>query len=132
MEEEVELVLKWTKGKPPYVGILFKSMYQAGKLNQEWVHDFGTLEYMVEIEPRSKTMLLLTVSEPTQRLKHVYKVRWFNAEKLKGFLYATRDVERFNFGHVLVEENNYVPVRTTLARKIWVLPVNKVALVEVY
>ncbi|HLP12295.1 MAG TPA: hypothetical protein VK177_10225 [Flavobacteriales bacterium] len=132
MEEEVELVLKWTKGKPPYVGVLFKSAYQAAKLNQEWVHEHGNGLYKIELEPKSKTLLLLTVSEPTLRLKYTYKVKWYNPEKLKGFLYATRDVERLNFGHVLVEANEYKPVITTLARKLWVLPVSKMELVEVY
>src|SRR6185369_5147479 len=103
MEEEVELVLKWKKGKPPYVGVLFKSMYHAGKLNQEWVHDHANGLYKIALEPKNKNLLLLTVTEPTLRLKHTYTIKWYNPEKLKGFLYATRDVERLNFGHVLIE-----------------------------
>ncbi|HYG49521.1 MAG TPA: hypothetical protein VD905_01410 [Flavobacteriales bacterium] len=132
MDEEVELVLKWTKGKPPYVGVLFKSAYVAGKLNQEWVHAHGNGLYKIDLEPRSRNLLLLTIKEPELGLKHTYKVKWYNPEKLKGFLYATRDIERMNFGHVLIEENNYKPVITTYARKLWVLPVSKLELVEVY
>jgi len=131
MNENLELVLKFPKEKPPYIGILFSSVFHAGKLNQEWIQHHGNETFRLTLEPKNN-LLELVISHSELGLKHVYKIRYFHPEKLKRFLEQVRTIKKINFGHVVTQNNEHIPVRTVESKQVWVLAIGKIELLINY
>lgn len=131
MDSFLELVLKQPKDKPPFIGILFQSEFKAAKLNQEWIESAKTHKHQITLEPNGE-LLELTLTQKELHHKYTYKISKFEPDKLKRFLFQVKDAEQINFGHITLKEDQHIPVRISINRALWVLPVDKIEFNEEY
>lgn len=125
--EQLELVLKLPANKPPYIGILFHSLYYASRVNEGWVNEYPGIEYGLILEPKQNELLINLVSKP-YRLFYTYDVVKYDAFKLRKFLLNLKSGAPVNFGHVLMKNDKHIPAHTSSASKIWVLSIKEVKL----
>lgn len=124
----MELVFKLPKGKPPFIGIVFSSEFQAARTNQELVNDYKECDFTATLEPvgeRNLNMVIKCVNPP---LKIEYKNLEF---KYDLFVRWRRIAEGapVNFSHLNIKLNEHIVVKTTLQNKLFVLKLNRVDLI---
>lgn len=118
----MELVLKLPKGKLPFIGILFDSSSTAGKTNAEIVEQFSKEEFEVLLE-HTQTALNLRLICKARVMVYFYNHLSIAPEKLKSWLYITRDMKLFNFGHIYKELDDHKLAISSPGRKPFVVKV---------
>lgn len=123
--DQLELVIRYPDKKPPYVGILFQSSFTAGRTNQGWVNNYKNYFYQLRIEPL-KDCLMITLSQKDYHWKYSYLIHKYDERKIQEFLLKVKNHKYFNFGHVVMEYDNMIPVRTSVNMALWVLKIDNV------
>jgi len=125
----MELILKQPVGKHPFIGILFKSEYEASKLNQAQVQVSNLYYYNIVLEPkRNKIDLILKLNEWVFTYK--YEGLEYNPDKLKRFLFNSMGSECYNFSHIVLKNGEHKVVKTLSSHSYFVLKVNELKLVS--
>lgn len=117
------LVLKIPVGKPPFVGVLFESEFAGAMTHTELVNSYNREFYEIKFEPSHKLKLCLKGFTLPPR---IYELD-YDPVKLLKFLQQTRDCKMFNFGHVIIVNDNYKIIRTAANQTNFVLKVNKLS-----
>lgn len=121
----MDLVLKMPKGKPPFIGVLFLSQWDAQRTNKLLPDSYSMDTYQISLEPSHK--LFLNLHNGT-----IHRARYelgYDPVKLLRFLHQTRECRKFNFGHVYLEDGDHKIALTTATMKKFVLKVDKVDVV---
>lgn len=123
----MELLLNITKGKPPFIGVVFTRVADACEKNEDLVNELADLPYQLQFHQpngRQVKMKLLSDKLPAHR---EYKIE-VDPVKLENFLYMTRNAPVFNFAHVLRDFDQEMIVTTFSKNKKFVLKVQRVYL----
>ena len=80
--------------------------------------------YRIELEFVKDKLNLHLVSDESRILKK-YEDLSYEAGWLAHWIYQTRNTKGFNFGHVMLEKNKEVVVRTWAKKLLYVLKVEK-------
>ena len=123
----MELILKQPKDKPPCICILFESSSVACKLNNEWVKDFGTNKFALDLEINGSN-LDVVLKNPEFKLMHRYENVEFFPDKLSRFLYDTKKSELYSFCHVTAHYDKHIVALLPVTRKLWVLKIDIIKL----
>jgi hypothetical protein len=127
----MELILKLTENKLPYVGICFESQYEASRLNQQWVNKYPDHRYTLKLNPGKETIdLELSCNEIACKIK--YECVKYTPERLLKFYHITRLYQLFNFGHVREDRGKHIPVKTLTNQKMFVLQIHRFTLDDVF
>lgn len=127
----MELVLKMPPGKPPFIGILFESEHKAAQTNASWVNNNHSLIYRLILEPVNGVINLRLIQDELgcnclySRLKN-------DPEQLLKFLYQTREIYSFNFGHVYWFGDNLKLAKSVTNQRNFVLKVEAVKVLIEY
>lgn len=125
----MELALKLPKGKPPFIGILFKDEISGNSLHTEVVEKFQKNEYHLLLE-HTKSTLNLRLICAERVMVYFYNHLSFDAEKLKSWLYLTKDSTVFNFGHIYKQFDKDCLISTRPGRKNFVVKVTRCKLIS--
>ncbi len=110
----LELVLKEPENKPPFIGIVFESSYNACKENADLVERFKQnpkTEFWMGIEVFSNYCdIKLQCSNPIG-IRFYRKIK-YSPEKLQQWMRQTRFKPAFNFSHLLRDGDKHVVVKT--------------------
>ena len=127
----MELVLKVPKGKPPFIGVLFESdQHHSGeKLHADMVEKHGGASYRIVLEHTPSALNMRVICEENVMV-YFYNHLSFDAERLKSWLYITKNCGQFNFGHVGKSLGNHKLLLSVPQRKKFFVKVNAVALIS--
>jgi hypothetical protein len=129
----VELVLKNPKDKPPFIGILFddQSTFSDRQQNREFVDEYKRLwmtretVFKVQFEPYTTHVnIQLFCSNPIS-IRNYQKVK-YNPAKLEEWWRLNRFIRIFNFGHIILNNNNHEVIKTEPKMNLFVLPVTRI------
>jgi hypothetical protein len=122
----MELVMKLPKDKPPYIGVVFTDDYAAASKNKTCANDHKDVFFSLLIIPKSRNRVDIKLIGES---KGEYTDVRCNVDALIRFLYMTRNVKQYNFGHVVLKGTEHV-VAKTMNKVLWVLKVNKIDISE--
>jgi hypothetical protein len=123
----MELVMKLPKDKPPYLGVMFYDDYAAMSKNKGCANNYRDSFFSVLIIPTGRNRIDIKITCGASNGS--YEDVRCNVDALIRFLYMTKDVKRYNFGHVVEKEGEHKVARTT-NNSPWNLKVNKIEVKE--
>jgi hypothetical protein len=123
----VELVLKKPENKPPFIGLLFESEYEATRINATWVNNYSMDKYEIIFEPKG-TKITLRLINKGMGLNHPYENVDYKPELFKTFLKSTKAISIFNFSHIINTLDGHKVVRAVATGRLFVLKVEKIYL----
>jgi hypothetical protein len=124
----MELVLKLPKVKPPFIGILFDKSWDGEKMNCDLVEAHRNAYYSIEFEYCNSHLNLRLMSQELLTIRNYAHLK-FDAEKLKSWLYMSKMVNAYNFGHVIIERDQHILLKTQHKKLNFVLKMDKCKLV---
>jgi len=125
----MELVFKLPRGKPPFIGVLFPTEYSACHENQDLPERKPSVVCRILLEPIKTQMHLRLVCEELVTIRF-YNYLHYDHEKLKNWLYLTKDRKEFTFGHIVRERDTDKPVKLYSTNKYFVLKIEKVEVIQ--
>lgn len=121
----MKLVLKLPHLKPPFIGIVFSQSSNAEQTHQDLVTVHSNLEYRIVLEFVNGLINLKIISGNLQVAKQ-YEGLSYDAEQLIYWINQTKNVTRFNFGHLYELNGKEVVAKTSIGLKLFVVKVNVV------
>lgn len=128
----MELVLKIPENKPPFIGVLYDgNVFRASTDNKDFVEGhklgFSKAKFNLMIEPYSKYVdLRLSCDSPISI--RFYRELVYDPVKLEKWYRQVRFSKTFNFGHVILQRDKHVLVKTTPHLYNFVLPLDSISL----
>lgn len=131
MDIKTKLEFALPKGKLPCIIIRFKTLYEAANHNSKAIYNHSNQIFNLKFHIsaiQQNLDIYLTVGDYEYRYKNVLHS---NSEIYK-FLYLTtlRNTKMFSFCHIANDEGKSSIPKVGLKKKIWVLNVSKVELIE--
>ncbi len=128
----MKLILKQPLNKLPFVGIEFKSEYEAESFNKMGIESYYTHKYIILLEPNGKHLNLIMRTSDSNLINLVYKDVEYDPIQLQKFLALTSLNKGYNFSHLILEKNTHKVVQSQTNRRLWVLKVNAIKLLFEY
>ncbi len=131
MDIKTKLEFVLPTGKPPCIIIRFKNLGEAANHNSKAIHNHSNQVFNLRFHISSihqNLDIYLVVGEYEYRYKNVL----YDNAKLYKFLYLTNliNTKMFSFCHLASDEGKDSIPKVGLKKKIWVVKVSKVILVE--
>ncbi|MBA3663234.1 MAG: hypothetical protein H0W61_03375 [Bacteroidetes bacterium] len=123
----MELVFKLPDGKPPFIGVVFKSANEAAQVNQDLVNYYKDCSFKLLIETGDTIKLKFICDEPP--LSREYRDLTFNLQKFVSWLHYSEN-KKINFSHIIRQKEKETVVRTLKDNKLFVLSVAKFELLN--
>lgn len=117
------LVLKLPPGKPPFIGIRFEESV-GSELNEDLINS-KYAGFRLELERVHDRLDIRLISEALVTVRF-YTFILYDKDKLKSFLYLTKDAKLYNFGHVKRIEDKDEIIKTKKTGKNWYLPIDSI------
>lgn len=127
---KMELVVKLPKDKPPFIGIVFENRYEASRLNQDLVNQHKDKLFTIVLEPIARINLRLICSEIN--FFYQYMSLKCDAEKLKRWMQNINHDTKINFSHLIREKDKDIVIETMTDRKLFVLKVESIRILDDY
>lgn len=119
---EMKLIFKRPDNKPPFVGLEFSSEFDAERTNKVAINNYNTHDYVLVLEPKGDTLdILLTTKEGI--IRHWYRHVKYHPTQLHQFLASTKFTEKYNFSHIVTDNNKHKVVHSCACHRLWVLKV---------
>jgi hypothetical protein len=128
----MKLILKQPLNKLPFIGIEFKSEYEAECTNKMGIESYYTHTYHIILEPIGTNINVIMHTADSNLINLVYKNVEYDPIHLQKFLAVTSLNKNYNFSHVVLENNKHKVVQSQTNRRLWVLKVNTIKLLFEY
>ena len=125
----MKLILKLPKNKPPFIGILFALECEGAALHSDMVEKYGDKEYHVVFEILSNDINLRVACAETVTV-YFYNSLTCDSNTLVSWLYMTKHLSKFNFGHIYKHLDKDTLVTARSQRKLFFIPVTKITVIE--
>lgn len=116
------LIVKLPPNKPPFIGMLYSDSWSLNEINQELVIKHKNAGYRIVFEFINGILNIRLISEAALVVKFYNNVS-YDKEKLKAWIYLTKDKTSFNFSHIYIKDGKETVVRTKEKGMLFVLPV---------
>lgn len=128
----MELVVKLTEGKKPFIGIYFDTELNALRWNKDAfsIHKDKTFNVIFEFYEKKVNVKLVSKS---QLFIHTYEGLSYQYDKLNNWVYLTKQANEFTFSHVFFDREKKVdsPIFNFKTGKALVLKVSKYEIVNI-
>lgn len=128
----MKLILKQPLNKLPFIGIEFKSEYEAESTNKMGIESYYTCTYMIILEPKGMLLNVIMRTADSNLINLVYKDVEYDPVQLQKFLAITSLNKSYNFSHLVLENNKHKVVQSQTNRRLWVLKVTNIKLLFEY
>lgn len=125
----MELIFKLPPNKHPFIGILFKSEYEASRLNQAQVQVNNLYYFNVILEPIGDK-LNLTIKLDEWLFRYTYEGLEYDPNKLKQFLFNSMGCECYNFSHIVLKNGEHKVVKTLSTQSYFILKIKELKLLQ--
>lgn len=131
IDRKQSLLFKIVQEKAPAICILFSNQTEAEKLNEDLVEKYKNGTYTLTFWPSDqlgKSMNVMLVNNEDTAVQRLYKNLAYDYNKFKWFLDMTqhnRNINRFNFVHIVEKDNRDKMVKTYTQRRAWYLSITK-------
>lgn len=125
----MKLILKLPKDKPPFIGVQFSNHFDAGRTNADAVYHIEGRYCKITLEPKGHYIDLRIRCEDAM-MSYTYKDLDYSPEKLRNWLAMVSNSKQFNFGHVLLENDNHKIAKVGSSLKNYVIKVESVKMVS--
>lgn len=121
----MKLIFKLPANKCPFIGILFSNeeLFKGEKLHAEIVEKYGHCTYTITLEQTTSNLNLRLICQETVSV-YFYDHLDFDYEKLKSWLYLTKNHKEFTFGHVCSTLDKHIIITSQPGRKKFFVKVN--------
>ncbi len=120
----MKLIVKLPKDKLPFIGIQFPYSYEAGKTNQDLVTNYKHIQYKIVLEFVKDKVNIKLVSQENM-ITRSYNGLEYEKDKLKNWLYLTKNAKAFNFSHTIKEGGKELVAKTILQPQNFILKLNQ-------
>lgn len=124
----MELALKLPKGKPPFIGILFTEESTGGHLHANLVEKYSGNEFHIIMEHTKNALNLRLICNEIVMV-YFYNHLRFDPDRLKSWLYLTKNAKEFNFGHIYTQFDKHILIMSRPGRKKFVVRATRCKLI---
>ena len=127
----MELVLKQPKNKPPFIGIVFTQLYEAGTKNQDLIDALkdgsSNPRFTLQVEAFSNYCDIRLACDSPIGIRFYNGVK-YDPQYLERWFNETRFKKPFNFAHLLIEGENHMVAKTITNRYNFVFKIENITI----
>lgn len=119
----MKLVVKLSKGKKPFIGILFTRSFDAEKCNNDLMLNYRNTVFRIEFIFEGQYVNVKLICED-ELIVRTYAHASFEADKLRNWFYLTKECKDFNFSQLYIKDGKETVVKEFTSQKWFVLKVS--------